>query len=327
MYTIEPVSDRQMMENIVKSITLPSRLSHFPEECNYQYIFSAVKNDNEYVGIAYGVIEYKSEVFFLNYVYLKEEFRKYNIIIGLLEHILENSINVAKAQGALWKYNIEQNERDVRPILIDEISFCNIKNIKKMIHCGVEMEMFNNKVNPFFEKFQPWLIKEHMVVEWDKCEDTIKDKIRMREKHLQDEDYLSPFVDRENDKSVILDGRISFILFNREQEVLGWIICVKTSEKVAMIKRFYVYPEKRRGQLSPAFAAYALNRIGKFYEYLHFYIEHGNKQMERFANYFCKDVLKVKRTICDLEITFNKKVYSGAISSKHIFKFESHSAI
>ncbi|MDR0295536.1 MAG: hypothetical protein LBH91_05015 [Prevotellaceae bacterium] len=305
---IENNEVEELVEELLGDCTLPTFL--FEEE-KYQRVIIGIKEDSTYVGIAYGVIKHRTDLFFLHFLYVKKEYRNYKIVVCLLESVLKNALDVTGANKAIWKYSINGNENDLRPKLLAELPFCQMIDnvrIRQYRTAAKDFEYLKNKISLY--KPQRWKERGYNVIKWFECSEELKDIIREKEKISEHErNYLSPFIEKEDSSLRILDERTSFILTrNNTLEPIGWILCQQISEKEVKMRRFYMYTKERASLIGVSFVSYVLEVISLFYDYLYFDVVEGNQQMERFVNNIWKPVVDLNCIQCNLKINLKEVI-------------------
>jgi len=304
MIYVESITSKEKLERIMEALLDNHQLPSFLfEDGRYAGVVVALKSNDGYVGVAYGVTEHGKESFFIHFIYIAREYRRTQTVIHLLSALLEAAMNIKKIREAMWKYVINKDKKDARPSLLSAIPFCHVEDVK-------EVRIFRLRTKDFeylkrFKWYKPmqWEEMGYAVSKWSECREDMKDKIREREKGLRGEaDYLSPFLENEDD-SWVPDERTTFVLMNNAtQQPVGWMLSQQLSETEVKIRRFYTYAEERRTLVSPYFAVYVLEAIAPIYEYLYFDVVKGNRQMEKFAYYWCKPILDLDCVQCNLKI-------------------------
>lgn len=274
-------------------------------EDKYKPVVIGLRVDGVPAGIAYGVIEHGGSLFFLHQFFIKKEYRRQEILLYLLEAVLKAAREFGNIEGAVWKYNKLEGETDPRKKLLHKIPFCQAEKMEQFIQFRIKTVDFS-----YLRKFQwydpmLWKKKGCLVCRWSEYDKSWKDSIReMEKRNVTEKDYLSPFIEDGDGEA---EERTSFVLAHKEtKEPLGWIVCQQFSEKEVKIRRFFIYAKARKYMIGPSFSTYVLEEIASLYEYLYFDVVPGNRQMEMFANVYCKPILDLSCIDCNLKINFKK---------------------
>ena len=270
-------------------------------------IIVKVKSCGAYIGIAHGFIQSGTMLFALSLFYVHKEYRKYDILVLLLETALKTAINDGGAKRALWTYS-SNNETDLHIELLKGLPFCRVSDKLRLFQA--ETKEFVGHLRKF-RQYKPYLLEEHglSVLKLSDCDKNIKNKLYELEESLNgDNDYLSPFPNKNFDFK--WEDRTSYILIsNITLEPIGWMLCLQKSEKEIVLSRFYLSKKERTDFKALFFAAYIFDIISSLYERLSFKVVCGNRQMERFVHKVCAPAItNFGRVDCELYIDLDSNI-------------------
>ncbi len=280
-----------------QAASLPQFLFHAP---HFQGLVLCLLDEGQQAGLAFGVNVQADSCFYLHHFSVDSmHFRKKTVLWFLKELFdwlrKERQINE-------MKISVPQTEIVTPPFLsfLRQISSCSVEKVLHVRQIGLKTGDFD-----YFRQFHwycPKLLerKQYEVILWKDYDPVQIRKIQEAEQLGQTEkDYLSPGI-WETDWEY--DEKSSFVLVKKGQnEPLGWIVSEKIGDgDTVRIRRFYIYKDKRRKMMGPAFATYALDAIAQQYEYLRFEVVQGNRQMEMFVNHYCKPILLDDYYYCNI---------------------------
>jgi len=302
---------KALAEELLHSRTLPPFLL---EEDKYKRFVVELKEEHERIGIAYGVAPHGEGAFHLHVLHVKKEYRTHTSVVYLLSFVLE-SVMIAGVKKAVWRYTMKEGERDLRPNILSGIPFCQVGKIVNSKHIKIKSANLERiKRNSRF--YRPHICAErgYTVLPWPECGENLKAKIREREGHdQQDKNYLSPFIEKEDSRS-IPDEQTSLVLVrndgNNTLKPMGWIICKKVCDNEVDIQCFYMYPEERGRMMGHSFSSYAIDVIMSSYEYFGFGVATGNHQMEKFVQNWLNPVIDYSFFRCNLHMDLQKPDYT-----------------
>lgn len=270
----------KLMKQLLPEHALPNFLFSIK---TYKIIVVSVKKHNNPIGIAYGVIENKSNIFFIHLVYLEKEFRIQSNVIYLIESLLRAYNKVSDGKKAVWTYNQKPGSTDFHQIIISQISFCRISNFTDLIKYRINTSEFSQ-----IKKYD-WVVAQNLklmgynFVKLFECGYKIKKRIQEKEKaRIKEKDYLSPFVNNMSDDEI--DKHSSLILIRiKDNEPLGWVISIRLPENGVGIICCYMYTQERKGILGILFLGYVMKIMKSRFDYLSFEVGTQNLQMMRFV--------------------------------------------
>lgn len=274
-------------------------------DLRYKGIVLSLLNDGVQIGLTFGVIaaDRNDSTFFLHYLSVDKghsDLKTDSLFMEMLFVYLEKEYGLRKVIISIPTEGISE-----LPILklIKKISFCRIEKVIFIRQLGLKTADFTYLRQ--FRWYCPQFLNEgrYTAVLWSEYDKEQIDKIRRAEiSGMTEKDYLSPGV-WETDWTY--DEKTSFVLINTEdRKPLGWIITEKIGDgRTVRLRRFYIYKEARRKMLGPAFSTWVLDVIAKHYEYMHYEVVQGNRQMEMFTDCYCRPVLIYDYYRCNITIS------------------------
>jgi len=274
-------------------------------EEKYTKLVIGMEEGNNLVGLAYGVIEHRSNVLFLHFLFVKKEFRSYSSVRSLIESAFKIAMDARGVKSAVWKYTLAHDKADSRLKLLRDIPFCHCRKISRSQQ--IKIKTTDISFIREFKIFNPQLLKSrgYDVLAWSDCDEGLLGKIReIEQSFISDPSYVSPF-NENDDGGQEFDRCNSYILVNAEaNKPMGWIVCSVISEKEVMIRNFYMYPNSRSFMIAHSFASYILDIIAQRYKYLSFNVVDGNRQMEMIVRKYFKPILESSNIQCSMFVDF-----------------------
>ncbi|MCL2839923.1 MAG: hypothetical protein FWE05_04040 [Defluviitaleaceae bacterium] len=296
----ELIVERMVIEDFAKKVlehqVLPSFL--FLEQ-KYKRLVIGMSQNNDPIGMAYGVIEHGTDRFFLHYMYIKKEYRVYENVRALLHSIFMAAINTRRINHAMWNFITDDNaEINAHIQLLTSIPYCNVRDVQSSKQFRIKTSDFSHLRK--FKIFNPklWVNRGYGVQKLSECNVTLKDKMRSKD--------TSPF-SYQKKHSLRIDERNSYVFTrNNMQEPMGWILCRLISENEIMIQHFYMYETERAKMVAHSFAAHVFNLIALSFEYLWFDVAQGNRQMEMIVKNYFEPIIDFNRINYNLMVDFAK---------------------
>jgi len=313
MITTESIVEKSDIENLIKQV-FPNHITmpFLFDEDKSQVIFVGMKCSDVPIGMAYGIVEHKTKVLFIHYLYIEKSYRNQENVLGLLEALLKAAVSQGGVSEANWFYALKQGESDVRHKLLSQSSLCEIK--KETVYTQYVMNVADfGKIKKF-----RWLTSRNIedlgysLIKWHECSDSIKSFIREKESDakMSDARYLSPFTqDGLVNEGRAPDQNTSIVLIDNESKnPVGWAICYLLSDKRVLLESYYMYEKKRLGVHAVIFVAHILGimeAMPDLYEYFHFEVVQSNIKMNKFLNAICKLALQKEFLSHNLTLTLN----------------------
>ena len=292
---------QNLSNNVLGHNILPSYLL---SEEKYLKLVIGMEKDNIDIGLVYGVIEQRSNVLFLHFLFVKKEYRSYLSVLSLLKSTFKMAIVSKGVKHAIWKYTLDHNGSDLRVKLLRDIPFCRFRKIQSSRQFKIKTVDID-----FIRKFKIynpllWRSKGYKVLTWSNCGEELLRKMGMLEQSSKlSSDYISPFSGNEDGQEY--DKCYSYVLIKSEtNEPMGWIMCSVVSKDEVMIRNFYMYPKMRSVMIAHSFATYILDVIAQRYKYLSFNVACGNRQMEMIVKKYFKPILKNSHVQCNAFVDF-----------------------
>lgn len=286
----ELVSERTDIERLAKQVlgnqTLPPFL--FMEK-KYKRLVIGMFEYNYPVGMAYGVVEYGRDTFFLHLLHVKKVCRTYQNVKALLDFTFASAMQAENVTNAVWKFVAADDKVASYTRLVADLPYCVLGVVESSTRLRVRTEDFCHLRK--FKIFAPslWMDKGYGVQKFMECNPAQKQEIYRVEKGLS--------IDENNSFVFTKDGG---------QILMGWIVCNTTGKKEILIQHFYMYKAERSKVIAHSFAAYVLDIIAPLFEYLWFDITKGNGQMERLVKRYFEPIIETTSTCYSLALGFTK---------------------
>lgn len=287
------------MKHFFDSYGLPEYL--FSEKYN-RVVVRAMESDRP-VGIGYGVALRESRDFFAHYFYLIDEFRSWQNLFGIFQTMFETAKEKYGIIVFHWIYQMKNGQDKIRAHFSTDKNYC-IDDYEKYIRSGLRIRdlAYLEKKTWYNQKLLDQ--KGFYVKSWEECTALETEKIRKREAE-KDPEYLSPFVDDPDNR---LDLHSSGLLIRKgTEDICGWMICEKLSEKRILIRRLYIYKEIRTFNITPAFCAYILGNVTDRYEEMYFDVSDKNRSMKHVVRRYIEPVVQFQCYVCKIHIVCAEK--------------------
>ena len=266
----------------------------------YTRLVVSMSKNNYPIGMAYGVVEYGSDVFFLHFLYIHKAFRNYDNIKALLEYVFQSAKENMGVTGAVWKFISSGNSADIdtHMQLLKDIPGCVVKDVQSTQQYRFKADSISHLRQ--FKIFNPSLCLEkgYQIIRLSLCDENLMKKLCTKED--------TPF--NNNDKnSIDIDEDNSHVFVRGDtQDPIGWIVCSVGARKEITIRHFFMYKSERAKIMAHSFASYVLDIIEHTFDYLAFDITKGNRQMEMIVKKYFVPMIDSKNIIYSLVVDFSQ---------------------